>query len=138
MNRSIRVALWAVTVALLLAVEGPRIRAQQQAATPPQAEPQKASPPSAAAPDEEQEEDLFAPVPAPPLPPGMSGSDAEDPRARLAPGLYDAGEAAMGIKHLLLLKKPDAFQLGTADPDDPKVERMVGQLGIGRRRKLSK
>ncbi len=138
MNRSIRVALWAVTVALLLAVEVPRIRAQQQAATPPQAEPQKASPPSAAAPDEEQEEDLFAPVPAPPLPPGMSGSDAEDPRARLAPGLYDAGEAAMGIKHLLLLKKPDAFQLGTADPDDPKVERMVGQLGIGRRRKLSK
>src|SRR5579885_19800 len=138
MNRSIRVALWAVTVALLLAVEVPRIRAQQQAATPPQAEPQKASPPSAAAPDEEQEEDLFAPVPAPPLPPGMSGSDAEDPRARLAPGLYDAGEAAMGIKNLLLLKKPDAFQLGTADPDDPKVERMVGQLGIGRRRKLSK
>ena len=38
----------------------------------------------------------FAPEPAPALPPGMTGSDANDPRAKLAPGLYDAGEAADG------------------------------------------
>ena len=43
----------------------------------------------------------------------MTGSDTNDPRAKLAPGLYNAGEAAMGIKHLQLVKKPDAFQLGT-------------------------
>ncbi len=42
----------------------------------------------------------------------MTGSDANDPRAKLTPGLYDAGETSMGIKHLLLFKKPDAFQLG--------------------------
>ena len=73
----------------------------------------------------------FAPEPAPPLPPGMTGSDANDPRAKLTPGLYDAGEASMGIKHLLLLKKPDAFQLGATDPDDPKVQKTMGQLGVG-------
>src|SRR5713101_1750776 len=51
----------------------------------------------------------FAPQAAPPLPAGMTGSDTADPRAKLTPGMYDAGEAAMGIKHLMLLKKPDAF-----------------------------
>ncbi len=60
----------------------------------------------------------FAPAPAPPLPAGMTGSDTADPRAKLTPGMYDAGEAAMGIKHLMLLKKPDAFQLGSDDPDN--------------------
>src|SRR6478672_6141907 len=54
----------------------------------------------------------FAPQPAPPLPAGMTGSDVNDPRAKLSPGMYDAGEAAMGIKHLMLLKKPGAFELG--------------------------
>ncbi len=68
---------------------------------------------------------------APPLPAGMTGSDANDPRAKLSPGLYDAGEAAMGIKHLMLLKKPDSFQLGSDDPDSPKVDKTLGLLGIG-------
>jgi hypothetical protein len=67
---------------------------------------------------------------APPLPAGMKGSNADDPRAKLSPGLYDAGEAAMGIKHLMLLKKPDAFQLGTNNPDDPRVQKTLGQLGV--------
>ncbi len=61
----------------------------------------------------------------------MTGSDANDPRAKLTPGMYDAGETSMGIKHLLLLKKPDAFQLGSADPDNPKVQKTLGLLGIG-------
>ncbi len=68
---------------------------------------------------------------APPLPAGMTGSDADDPRFKLSPGLYDAGEAAMGIKHLLLLKKPNAFQLGSDDPDSPQVQKTLGLLGVG-------
>lgn len=68
--------------------------------------------------------------PAPKLPAGMTGSDVNDPRAKLTPGLFDAGEAAMGLKHLQLLKKPDAFQLGTDNPDDPKVQKMLGMNGI--------
>src|SRR3984957_14366624 len=73
----------------------------------------------------------FAPVPAPPLPAGMTGSDTNDPRYKLTPGMYDAGEAAMGMKHLTLVKKPDAFQLGAATPDDPKVNKTLGQMGVG-------
>src|SRR4051812_15903229 len=61
----------------------------------------------------------FALEPAPPLPAGMTGSDTGDPRAKLSPGMYEAGEAAMGIRHIMLLKKPDAFQLGSDDPDNP-------------------
>jgi hypothetical protein len=78
-----------------------------------------------------QEQNPFAPQAAPPLPAGMTGSDANDPRYKLTPGMYDAGEAAMGIKHLLLVKKPAAFQLGAATPDDPKVNKTLGQMGVG-------
>src|ERR1041385_6424131 len=35
----------------------------------------------------------------------------------------------MGIKHLLLVKKPDPFQLGSSDPNDPKVQKTLGQMG---------
>lgn len=76
--------------------------------------------------------------PAPPLPAGMTGSNASDPRAKLTPGIYDAGEAAMGIKHLMLLKKPDAFQLGTDDADNPKVQKTLGLLGMGDTSKMPK
>lgn len=67
---------------------------------------------------------------APALPAGMTGSDVNDPRAKLTPGLYDAGEAAFGLKHLQLLKKPDAFQLGTDDPDSEQVKKTLGTLGV--------
>jgi len=80
----------------------------------------------------------FAPQPAPPLPAGMTGSDTADPRAKLTPGIYDAGETAMGIKHIMLLKKPDAFQLGTSDADSPKVQKTLGLLGIGDASKMPK
>ena len=70
------------------------------------------------------------PPPAPTLPAGMTGSDTSDPRTKLSPGLYDAGEAAMGMKHLLLLKKPNAFQLGSDDPDSPAVQKTLGILGV--------
>lgn len=67
--------------------------------------------------------------PAPPLPAGMTGSNPDDPRSKLSPGLFDAGEAAMGIKHLMLLRKPDAFQLGV-DPNSPKVDKALTALGV--------
>ena len=96
--------------------------------------PAKPAPEAAPAPDKAPDADApknpFAPQPAQPLPPGMTGSDTNDARFTLKPGMYDAGETAMGMKHVLLLKKPDAFQLGVNDPDDPRVEKTLGQLGI--------
>ncbi|MGA8407078.1 MAG: hypothetical protein WB680_07865 [Candidatus Acidiferrales bacterium] len=103
----------------------PAAPAQEPAATPAPA------PAQAPAAKDEAPMNPFAPVPAPPLPAGMTGSDVNDPRYKLTPGLYDAGEASEGMKHLLLLKKPEAFQLGTDQPDDPKVEKTISQLGIG-------
>src|SRR5262245_24453926 len=68
-----------------------------------------------AKPDQKKaEENSFSLEPAPPLPAGMTGSNVNDPRAKLAPGMYDAGEISMGMKHLLLLRKPGPFQLDTA------------------------
>ena len=135
MNRVPSLALCVLGVALILCFGVNRMQAQTTA-TPPQAQ-KPATPPPAQEPEEE-EENPFAPQPAPSLLPGMTGSDANDPRAKLKPGLYDAGEASMGIKHLLLLKKPDAFQLGSSDPDDPKVQKVFGQLGVGNRSKIPK
>ncbi|HKP35698.1 MAG TPA: hypothetical protein VJT71_02480 [Pyrinomonadaceae bacterium] len=80
----------------------------------------------------------FAPEPAGPLPAGMTGSDANDPRAKLTPGVYDAGEAAMGLKHLMLIKKPDAFQLGSSDPNSPLVSKTLDVLGIAEAMKMPK
>ncbi|HXQ69421.1 MAG TPA: hypothetical protein VN844_03000 [Pyrinomonadaceae bacterium] len=81
------------------------------------------------APDKQAQADPFAPEPAGPLPEGMTGSDANDPRAKLTSGVDNAGEAAMGIKHLFLLKKPGAFQLGSDDPNDPKIQKTLSQMG---------
>ena len=141
MKRVPRLALYAVWIALILGFAVNRIQAQ---AAPPAPAPQEPAQKPAAEPSDkdadadDDDADIFTPEPAPTLPPGMTGSDANDPRAKLSPGLYDAGEAGMGIQHLLLLKKPDAFQLGTTDPDDPKVEKMVGQLGMGNNKKIPK
>ncbi len=121
MNRMQRLAFRLAGVALAAIVLSPRVHAQQPQPPAPQ-------PPAQAQQDEDK--NPFAPEPAAPLPAGMTGSDANDPRAKLAPGLYDAGVASMGLKHVLLLKKPDAFQLGAVDPDDPKVEKTLGQLGV--------
>jgi len=82
--------------------------------------------------------DPFAPQPAPPLPPGMTGSDTSDPRASLKAGMYDAGEAAMGIKHIAFLKKPDALQLTATSPDDPLVQKTLGMLGMGNAARMPK
>jgi hypothetical protein len=142
MSRTPNVVLYVVCAVLLLffGVSRVQAQAQTQTQTPPAA--QQAQGPAdkekAAQNKEEEEENPFAPEPAPALPPGMTGSDPNDPRAKLTPGLYDAGEAAMGLKHVLLLKKPDAFQLGSSDADDPKVQKTIGQLGIGNTAKMPK
>ncbi len=65
------------------------------------------------------------------LPPGMTGSNANDPRSKLTPGLYDAGELAFGMKHITLLRKPETFQLGTDSADDPRVKATLNSIGMG-------
>jgi hypothetical protein len=111
--------------------------ARTQAQTP-LPSPESTKTPETKSAKKEEEANPFAPEPAAPLPAGMTGSDANDPRAKLAPGMYDAAETSMGIKHLMLLKKPDAFQLGSADPDDPKVQKTLGLLGVGDSSKMPK
>jgi hypothetical protein len=135
MNRLPSVALGMAAAALILFFGVPRMQAQTPA-TPPPAQTPAPPPPAKELPEEE--ENPFAPEPAPTLPPGMTGSDANDPRAKLTPGLYDAGETSMGINHLILLKKPDSFQLGATDPDDPKVQKTLAQLGVGVTAKMPK
>lgn len=127
MKRARKFAFRVAMAAIVLCFMGSAIRAQAPASST-----------TAPAKAPEPEPNPFAAVPAPPLPPGMTGSDVNDPRYKLARGLYDAGETSMGMKHLLLLKKPAAFQLGTTQSDDPKVEKMVRQLGIGDVSKMPK
>ena len=122
MNRVQSIA-WRVLLASLVFCCWFSMRTQAQTSSP--------SPAPSATPAAPQNANPFAPQPAPPLPAGMVGSDINDPRAKLSPGMYDAGEAAMGIKHLMLLKKPDAFELGSNDPNDPKVNKTLSTvLGV--------
>jgi hypothetical protein len=105
-----------------------RSQAQTPSASPSPS--QESAKPAETKPTNKEEKNPFAPEPAAPLPAGMTGSDANDPRAKLAPGMYDAAETSMGLKHVMLLKKPDAFQLGSDNPDDPKVQKTIGLLGV--------
>jgi hypothetical protein len=129
MNRVPSVAFRVAVATIFLCCSASRMRAQAPT-----------TPPTAQAPEKkpEAEENPFAPQPAPPLPPGMTGADVNDPRFKLTPGMYDAGEASMGIKHLVLVKKPDAFQLGSDDPDNPKVQKTLSQLGVSGTSKMPK
>ena len=99
MNRVSRVALTAATAAIFLFLGTNRLHAQGQSAAPASSAPAQAG--------AEEDANPFAPEPAAALPPGMTGADVNDPRAKLTPGLYDAAEAAMGLKHLVLVKKPE-------------------------------
>ena len=141
MNRVSSLIVWAAGAALLLSLGVSRTQAQGVQPATPAAVPQQGQAPNPAAAssakeadkdkkDSEEQGNPFAPEAAPVLPPGMTGADVNDPRAKLAPGLYDAGEASMGIEHLLLLKKPNSFQLASDDPDDPQVKKTLGQLGM--------
>lgn len=72
------------------------------------------------------------------LPPGMTGSTTNDPRVGLKAGMYDAGEAAMGMQHLAFLKKPAAFDLPATSADDPTVQKALKTLGISDTSKIPK
>ena len=146
MSRVRNVILFAVMAALTFFFSVNRTEAQAAQPAPSQPEAQKSPDATSGgeAKDKEkkdgdgEEEEMFSPQPAPPLPPGMTGSDVNDPRYKLSSGLYDAGEAASGMKHLALIKKPSAFELGTSDPDDPKVQQIDTQLGMGNNPKIPK
>ena len=86
----------------------------------------------------DDEDDAWGVQPAPPLPPGMKGSNTNDPRYTLKPGMYDAGEAAFGMKHLAFVKKPDVFQLTASSPDDPAVGAMLGKMAMHVSPKMTK
>jgi hypothetical protein len=133
MNRVQTIAFRLLVASFLL---WPCLVGKMQAQTPSSQESKK---PADTKPDQKKaEEDPFAPAPAPPLPAGMTGSDANDPRAKLTPGWYDAGEISKGLKHLQLFKKPDAFQLDSADPNNAKVQKTLGLMGIADPSKMPK
>jgi hypothetical protein len=139
--KRVSIAFRVAVAVILLCFWVSRAPAQTPATPPPAQAP--AAPPTAQEPanandEDDEDKNPFLPEPAPALLPGMTGSDANDPRAKLSPGLYDAGETSMGIKHLLLVKKPDAFQLGASDPDDPKVQKTIDQLGMRNISKIPK
>jgi hypothetical protein len=141
MNRinplAFRLAGAAFASALLCASAAPM---RAQATTPPpaaSATPAPAAPAKPAAKSDEGE-NPFAPTPAPPLPPGMTGSSTNDPRYKLKPGLYDAGEAALGMEHIAFIKKPSAFDLPSSDPSDPAVQKALLTLGVGDPSKMPK
>ena len=60
-----------------------------------------------------------------------TGSNPNDPRSSLKPGLYDAGETAMSMQHIAFLKKPAAFQINPTGPDDPIIQKTLDQIGAG-------
>jgi hypothetical protein len=121
--------LWVAAVTAAVLFVGTGWAQQTPPATGNQTAPAAGS--QAAPPAAQEEKNPFAPAPAPPLPPGMTGSDTKDPRYTLKAGLYDAGEAAVGMKHVLFLKKPDAFRMDATSPDDPAVQKTLAQLGMG-------
>jgi hypothetical protein len=133
MNRTRTFAFRLTTAAFLLAwLPAKMLTLYAQASPAPAAKPAPDAKPTA------PPADPFAPQPAPPLPPGMTGSITNDPRVGLKPGLFDAGEAAMGMVRLASLRKPPAFSPSMTNPDDPAVQKALGQLGIGDSSKMPK
>src|SRR6188474_30566 len=101
MNRVQTIAFRLLVPALFSLCFASGLRAQ------PPASQESSKPAETQADKKKAEADPFAPEPAAPLPAGMTGSDANDPRAKLAAGMFDAAEAAVGLKHVALVKKPD-------------------------------
>jgi hypothetical protein len=126
-----------VAFAAALVCSGVAVLSAQTTAAPAPPSAQSAPPKSPNKPTPE-EENPFAPQAAPVLPPGMIGSTMNDPRVGLKPGLYDAGEAAMGMEHIAFLKKPGVFQLSPTGADDPVVQKTLGMLGVGDPSKMPK
>jgi hypothetical protein len=135
--KSLAFSLAGVT-AVVLSFNIGSMQAQTPAPTAPATPAPAAQAPAAPAKAPAADENPFAPQPAPPLPPGMTGSDPNDPRSSLKPGLYDAGEIALGMKHIAFLKKPDVFQIAATSSDDPKVQKTLGLLGVADTSKMPK
>jgi len=127
MNRSWSLLFRLLSAAFVVVFLG-SVTAGLQAQTPP------APPASAAksAPVADEEDVPFAAQPVTPLPAGMTGSTTNDPRVGLKAGLYDAGEAGMGMKHVAFLKKASAFQLSSTQADDPLVQKTLDTLGVNK------
>jgi len=125
----------ALLAAAVMCSSGLVLSAQTAAAPPAAAQTAPATPDAKAPPEQENP---FAPQPAPPLPPGMTGSTMNDPRVGLKPGMYDAGEAAMGLEHIAFLKKPSPFQLSPSASDDALVQKTLGMLGVGNSARIPK
>ena len=125
---------WAAVAVLCLGSQG---LVAQGTPTAPVDQPKDAK--QAAKPTPTDEMDEFAAKPAPPLPPGMTGANTSDPRYTLKPGMYDAGEAASGMRRILSLHKPPAFTLDSNNPDDPRVNTALQKvLGVGDTSKMPK
>jgi hypothetical protein len=62
--------------------------------------------------------------------PSKTNSTPSDPREGLKAGMYDAGEAIMGMEHLAFLKKPEAFHPPAPKPDDSPRAIVMAQLGF--------
>jgi hypothetical protein len=136
LNRVKNVAFRLAGMAAVVLFSGVGVMQAQESA--PSTPAPAAQAPAAPAKAPEAEENPFAPKPAPPLPAGMTGADTKDPRFTLKPGMYDAGEAAIGMKHVAFVKKPDAFQITATSPDDPVVQKTLGQLGVSDISKMPK
>jgi hypothetical protein len=63
---------------------------------------------------------------------GSGGSSATpaDPREGLKAGMYDAGEAALGIDHIDFLKKPEVFQAPPPKPTDGPFAKLLSALSF--------
>src|SRR5258708_19864980 len=92
MNRVSSLALCVVWVALIFCFAVNQTQAQEAppAAAPKEQVQKPVNQPSEKGDkgDEDEMKDLFAPEPAPTLPPGMTGADANAPRTHLSPRLY--------------------------------------------------
>jgi hypothetical protein len=131
----IQVKSVAAVVAAVVFCSGVVLLQAQTPQTGPAPATQASQTPAKAADDED---DSFAVQPAPPLPAGMTGSNTNDPRYTLKPGMYDAGEAAFGMKHLAFVKKPGVFQLPASSPDDPAVGAMLAKMSVHVTPKMTK
>lgn len=65
---------------------------------------------------------------AQPVPRGTDLAKPADPREGLRAGMFDAGEATLGMEHIDFLKKPKAFTPPPPKPDDGPMAKLLAQL----------
>src|SRR5258708_8978681 len=101
MNRAPSLAFRVAIAAIFLLSGTSRMKAQEPASAPskqetPKPEAAKQDPATKETAEElEEEKNPFAPEPAPALPPGISGSDATAPRAKLTPRAHASAKISI-------------------------------------------